>query len=180
MSKAGTSQLSLTMLQESIVSGHINVTWSTAKLHMLQVIIFRAQYFTANAISELNLLLMCAAPCCRFAGVKGVAAFDLDTFLEMAQRTRKWQCPHSMRNMSVRQLHLDGWMMQVLQALQASLTRKPLVTMYSLRQVVVLTALSASLNAQGPANQTAGSMSCSKGVIVGWLWCSSPLQMSCA
>ena len=71
-------------------------------------------------MSEVSLLLSCAAPCCRFAGVKGIAAFDLDTFLEMAQRTRKWQCPHSMRNMSVRQLHLDGWMMQVLQALQAS------------------------------------------------------------
>jgi hypothetical protein len=30
----------------------------------------------------------------RFAGVRGLAAFDLDTFLAMAERTRKWQCPH--------------------------------------------------------------------------------------
>ena len=95
------------------------------EVHILQFHCFRAQHLTASATSKLNLTLSCAALCCRFAGVKGIAAFDLDTFLEMAQRTRKWQCPHSMRNMCVRQLHLDGWMMQVLQALQASVSKFP-------------------------------------------------------
>ena len=96
------------------------VTTACTDMSSLQVKLFRAHCLTVRATSVPNLLPPCAAPCCRFAGVKGAAAFDLDTFLEMAQRTRKWQCPHSMRNMSVRQLHLDGWMMQVLQALQAS------------------------------------------------------------
>jgi hypothetical protein len=30
----------------------------------------------------------------RFAEVHGMAAFDLDSFISMAERTRKWQCPH--------------------------------------------------------------------------------------
>jgi hypothetical protein len=30
----------------------------------------------------------------RFADVPGLSCFDLDTFLSMASRSRKWQCPN--------------------------------------------------------------------------------------
>lgn len=54
---------------------------------------------------------------CRFRSVSGMAAFDLDTFLSMAQRSRKWQCPHSMRNFSVHELQTDTWVQGVLRGL---------------------------------------------------------------
>jgi hypothetical protein len=31
----------------------------------------------------------------RFVDVSGLNCFDLDTFLLTAQRSRKWQCPHT-------------------------------------------------------------------------------------
>jgi E3 SUMO-protein ligase PIAS1 len=40
----------------------------------------------------------------RCSAVPGLAAFDLDAFLDVAARTRKWQCPHSMRPCPVNQL----------------------------------------------------------------------------
>ncbi len=40
----------------------------------------------------------------RFAQVPGLACFDLEPFLDLAQRTRKWQCPHSMAHTSVQTL----------------------------------------------------------------------------
>lgn len=30
----------------------------------------------------------------RFVGTSGLVSFDLDAFLSVAERTRKWQCPH--------------------------------------------------------------------------------------
>lgn len=30
----------------------------------------------------------------RFRNTPGLVTFDLDAFLSMAERTRKWQCPH--------------------------------------------------------------------------------------
>ena len=30
----------------------------------------------------------------RFVGTPGLVTFDLDAFLSVAERTRKWQCPH--------------------------------------------------------------------------------------
>ena len=46
--------------------------------------------------------------------MSGLACFDLDTFLTMTERTRKWQCPHSMRHMSVRELHIDPYVARLL------------------------------------------------------------------
>ena len=42
----------------------------------------------------------------RFAGASGLQAFDLDSFLSMAQRNRKWQDPTTMANSSVEQLQV--------------------------------------------------------------------------
>lgn len=42
----------------------------------------------------------------RFAPVPGLAAFDLDAFLATAERTRKWQCPHSMNMCTVHTLQV--------------------------------------------------------------------------
>jgi hypothetical protein len=53
----------------------------------------------------------------RFASVGGLNAFDLDTFLDVAQRTRKWQCPHSMRSLPVQQLMVDGFLSCILSRL---------------------------------------------------------------
>ena len=50
----------------------------------------------------------------RFAGLPGIVAFDLDCFLNMAQRSRKWQDPHTLRNMTVKQLQLDSWMQPII------------------------------------------------------------------
>lgn len=54
----------------------------------------------------------------RFAAVGGLNAFDLDTFLDLVQRSRKWQCPHSMRNLPVQQLLVDGYLSHILSRLQ--------------------------------------------------------------
>lgn len=50
----------------------------------------------------------------RFRGVPGLACFDLDTFLNMAKRSHKWQCPHSMRNMVVVDLQVDTYVSRLL------------------------------------------------------------------
>lgn len=57
---------------------------------------------------------------CRFVGVPGLGCFDLDTYLTMAERSRKWQCPHSMRNMSVRELHIDTYVSTLLPFFQVT------------------------------------------------------------
>ena len=54
----------------------------------------------------------------RFVGVHGLVAFDLETFLSMAERSRKWQCPHSMRHTHVHQLQRDTFIAQILDKLQ--------------------------------------------------------------
>ncbi|KAK9817204.1 hypothetical protein WJX72_011055 [[Myrmecia] bisecta] len=56
----------------------------------------------------------------RFHGVAGLGTFDLDTFLCMAERSRKWQCPHSLRNLSVHELQTDVYVARLLTCLQAS------------------------------------------------------------
>jgi len=50
----------------------------------------------------------------RFVGVPGLSCFDLDTFLAMTERSRKWQCPHSMRNTTIRELHADTFVSRLL------------------------------------------------------------------
>lgn len=50
----------------------------------------------------------------------GLVAFDLDTFLDLAARTRKWQCPHSMQPGAVQDLVVDGFVQSVLASLQVS------------------------------------------------------------
>ena len=54
----------------------------------------------------------------RFAGVGGLTAFDLDTFLGMVKRSKKWQCPHSMRNLPMQDLMIDGYLSRILPRLQ--------------------------------------------------------------
>lgn len=54
----------------------------------------------------------------RFKGTNGLASFDLDAFLAMAQRSRKWQCPHSMRHSRVQDLQIDGFIAAILKALE--------------------------------------------------------------
>ena len=55
----------------------------------------------------------------RFQGTNGLVAFDLETFIGMVKRTRKWQCPHSMRHTRVQELQTDTYVAQILQSLQA-------------------------------------------------------------
>ena len=44
--------------------------------------------------------------------------FDLDAFMTMVQKTRKWACPHSLRQSSVHHLARDVWLEAVLTSLQ--------------------------------------------------------------
>ncbi|KAK9835201.1 hypothetical protein WJX81_005406 [Elliptochloris bilobata] len=55
----------------------------------------------------------------RFKTSGGLVAFDLTTFLDLAERTRKWQCPHSMQAGTVQDLVVDGFVQRVLASLQA-------------------------------------------------------------
>ncbi|KAK9826692.1 hypothetical protein WJX74_010222 [Apatococcus lobatus] len=55
----------------------------------------------------------------RVVGTDGLVAFDLVTFLEIAKRTRKWVCPHSMKNFSVFELQVDAYMQRVLECIQS-------------------------------------------------------------
>lgn len=64
-----------------------------------------------------------ASLACR--GVPALAAFDLDDFLDSASRTRKWQCPHTLRHSSVQDLHSDAFVQRILDSLQVSLTILP-------------------------------------------------------
>jgi hypothetical protein len=50
--------------------------------------------------------------------VSGLAAFDLDTFLEMVQRSRKWQCPTSGFNGTVHDVQVDAFIDRILQQLK--------------------------------------------------------------
>jgi hypothetical protein len=54
----------------------------------------------------------------RFQGTNGLVAFDLDTFLNMAKRSRKWQCPHSMRHSRIQELQIDTFVSQILHSLK--------------------------------------------------------------
>ncbi|KAK9806650.1 hypothetical protein WJX73_004251 [Symbiochloris irregularis] len=55
----------------------------------------------------------------RFGGVDALAGFDLDAFLDMAARTRKWQCPLTMRHACVQQLQNDAFLQGILDRLVA-------------------------------------------------------------
>lgn len=48
----------------------------------------------------------------------GLGCFDLDTYLSMVERSRKWQCPHSMRNVTIRELHVDTYATRLLEFLK--------------------------------------------------------------
>ena len=54
----------------------------------------------------------------RFAGIDALAGFDLDAFLSMAARTRKWQCPVTMRHACVQQLQNDAFLQGMLNRLK--------------------------------------------------------------
>ena len=53
-------------------------------------------------------------------GVPTLAAFDLDDFMDSAARTRKWQCPHTLRHSCVQDLHTDAFVQRILDSLQVS------------------------------------------------------------
>jgi hypothetical protein len=55
----------------------------------------------------------------RFINASGLQAFDLDSFLSLAQRNRKWQDPTTLKNSTVRQLQVDTYMKIVLSILSA-------------------------------------------------------------
>ena len=54
----------------------------------------------------------------RFLPVGGLSAFDLDAFLDLVSRSRKWQCPHSMRALPVQDLMLDTYLARILPRLR--------------------------------------------------------------
>ena len=66
----------------------------------------------------------------RFAGVPGLTAFDLDAFMGMVKRSKKWQCPHSMRNLPVQDLMCDGYLSRILPRLQVG-TITPVTSLHA-------------------------------------------------
>lgn len=75
---------------------------------------------------------LCPACVCRFVGLSGIVAFDLDSFLSMAQRSRKWQDPHTLRNVTIKQLQRDSWMQPVITCLKVLLSSNLQVTFSTL------------------------------------------------
>lgn len=57
----------------------------------------------------------------RFSDASGLAAFDLDSYLSMVARNRKWQDPTTLQNSTVRQLQVDAYMQRVLASLGGAL-----------------------------------------------------------
>lgn len=49
----------------------------------------------------------------------GLACFDLDTFIEMNSRSRKWTCPHCMKSARVDQLVVDSYIRRICEELRA-------------------------------------------------------------
>lgn len=68
-----------------------------------------------------------------FLGAAGLVAFDLENFLAMAPRTRKWQCPNSMRHGRVQDVRQDAYLSEVLRSLEAGLDRSPSAHLPSFR-----------------------------------------------
>lgn len=56
----------------------------------------------------------------RFTDASGLQAFDLDSFLSLAQRNRKWQDPMTLKNSTVRRLQVDSYIKKVLACLSAA------------------------------------------------------------
>eukprot|EP00193_Tetraselmis_chui_P000747 CAMPEP_0177758088 /NCGR_PEP_ID=MMETSP0491_2-20121128/4001_1 /TAXON_ID=63592 /ORGANISM="Tetraselmis chuii, Strain PLY429" /LENGTH=724 /DNA_ID=CAMNT_0019273805 /DNA_START=584 /DNA_END=2758 /DNA_ORIENTATION=+ len=54
----------------------------------------------------------------RFSDVSGLSVFDLDAFLDVAQKTFKWQCPQTMKNSSIENLQIDSYTERILQMLE--------------------------------------------------------------
>jgi hypothetical protein len=55
----------------------------------------------------------------RFSNASGLQAFDLDSFLSLAQRNRKWQDPTTLKNSTIRQLQVDTYTKRVLSCLSS-------------------------------------------------------------
>jgi len=56
----------------------------------------------------------------RFIDASGLQAFDLDSFLSLAQRNRKWQDPTTLKNSTVRQLQVDTYIQKILACLSGA------------------------------------------------------------
>jgi hypothetical protein len=65
----------------------------------------------------------------RFLGVGGIVAFDLDTYLEVVKKSRKWLCPFSTKPFSIRELQLDGFLGPVLAALKVRCLSLPILAL---------------------------------------------------
>jgi hypothetical protein len=56
----------------------------------------------------------------RFQDSPGLDCFDLNSFLQLAQASGKWQCPQSMALRSVGQLAVEPYLAAVLKALRGA------------------------------------------------------------
>lgn len=74
----------------------------------------------------------------RFASVGGLNAFDLDTFMDVVERTRKWQCPHSMRSLPVQELMVDGFLSCILSRLEVLIPPLALAALHQTKQTCCL------------------------------------------
>ena len=96
-------------------------SFAHVKLSTHEQVLKNISYDTVRAYSSGESVLLVQAMVCRFSGVQGIVAFDFDNFMSMVQRSRKWQDPHTLRNVTVKQLQLDPWMQTVLTCLQVTI-----------------------------------------------------------
>jgi len=53
----------------------------------------------------------------RFQACDGLRCFDMDTFLQMAQRSRKWLCPHCLAEGHPETIIIDTFLLSILRQL---------------------------------------------------------------
>lgn len=78
---------------------------------------------TVSAVVSLKCPLsgMRISTAARFSNVDMLEAiFDLDSFLQAAERTRKWSCPHSLQPSCIQKLMRDTYMARVLECLSVA------------------------------------------------------------
>lgn len=54
---------------------------------------------------------------CRLRDCQGLAIFDLDNFLQLVQRTRKWLCPHCQKSGDPSSLIIDTFLLSLVRQL---------------------------------------------------------------
>lgn len=97
-----------TMRMRRIVRGQVTNDYDDEIQTMTSMMSLRCPFSSKRIKNPARLLNIDSLEC----------VFDLEAFVTMARKTRKWACPHSLKQSSVHQLVKDVWLEAVLKCLQ--------------------------------------------------------------